>query len=178
MQSLSPVRWDHTVCPCSFLVPTGPGGLPAQRPAQQLQPDSLCGSMWSLQVPAPPLLPLTQVLHSAGQPPRAPQSAGGHPCPILAASPCSQLLEVVSGQAVRRIRREAGRCKLVSVPSSDLGPPSLSLTLPTTRGSSPLCPHQHYTCSCRSAVDQNHQGRGSECRVLGSIPKDLMQEVT
>ena len=162
MQSLSPGRWDHTVCPCSSLVPTGPGGLPAQRPAQQLQPDSLCGSMWSLQVPEAPLLllPLTQVLHSAGQPPRAPQLAGGHPCPVLEASPCSQLLGVVSGQVVRRIRREAGRCKLVSVPSSDLGLPSLSLTLPATSGSSPLCPPQHYTCSCSPLWIRITRGRG------------------
>ena len=45
--------------------------------------------------------------------PRAPRPAGGHPCPVLAASPCSQLLWVESGQVVRRIMREAGRCELV-----------------------------------------------------------------
>ena len=88
--------------------PVGPGGLPAQRPAQ---PDSLGGSVWSLQGSTAPLLlfPLTQVLPFAGQPPTAPWSAGGHPCPILAASPCSQLRGVGSGQVVRRIIREAGR---------------------------------------------------------------------
>ena len=47
------------------LCPAGPGGLPAQRLAQWLQPDSLgTGSVWSFQAPAAPLLllPLTQVL--------------------------------------------------------------------------------------------------------------------
>ena len=44
----------------------------------------------------------------------------------------------------------------------DLGPPSLSLALHTTLGSSPphRPPHLHYTCSCSSAVDQSHQRRG------------------
>ena len=138
----------HSLSPL-HLCPAGPGRFLAQRPAQWLQPDSLGGSMWSLQTPAAPLLllPLTQVLPSAGQPRRTPRSAEGYLCPVLAASPCSQLPEVGSGQVVRRIRREAG-------------PPSL-LTLPTTQGSSTPCPTPlHYKCSCSSAVDQSHQGRG------------------
>ena len=49
---------------------------------------------------------------------------------------------------------------LWSAPSSDLGPPSLLLTLPTTQGSSSQRPTPlHYKCSCSSAVDQSHQGR-------------------
>ena len=56
----------------------------------------LGGSVWCLQAPAAPLLlmPLTWVLPSAGQPRRASWSAGGHPCPVLVASPCSWLLRV------------------------------------------------------------------------------------
>ena len=62
--------------------------------------------------PFAPIAP-TRVLPSAGQPPRAPWLAGGHPCPVLVASPCSQLLGMGSSQVVRRIRREAGRCELM-----------------------------------------------------------------
>ena len=159
MQPLSPGGTAQSV--------PAPPGLPAQRPAQ---PDSLGGSVWSLQGPAAPLLllPLTQVLPLAGQPSRAPWLAGGHPCPILAASPCSQLPGVGSGQVVRRIMREAGRCELVSASSSDLGPPSLLLTFPATQGSSSQCPvHLYYKCSCSSGWIRVTRGR-AECRVLGS----------
>ena len=104
-----------SLCSSSTRVPAGPGGLPAQRPAQQLQPDPPGGSVWSLQAPAAPvlLLPLTQVLPSAEQPPRVPRLAGGHPCPVLADSPSSQLPGVGSGYVVKKIRREAGRCELM-----------------------------------------------------------------
>ena len=48
-----------------------------------------------------------------------------------------------------------------SAPSSDLGLPSLLLTLPATQGSSSQHPTPlHYKCSCSSAVDQSHQGKG------------------
>ena len=47
-----------------------------------------------------------------------------------------------------------------SAPSSDLGPLSLLLTLPATQGSSSCPTPLHYKCSCSSAVDQSHQGRG------------------
>ena len=102
-------------CPSSSHVPAGPGGLPAQRSAQQLQPDFWGGSVRSLQVSQPfcSYWSLTRVFHSAGQPPRAPQLAEGQLCPLLAASPCSQLLGVGSGQVARRIMKEAGRCELV-----------------------------------------------------------------
>ena len=66
-------------------------------------------------------------------PTRAPQLAGRHPCPVLAASPYSQLLGVESGQVVRKIMREAGRCGLVV--SAFLWP-GTSITC----GSSPLHP--------------------------------------
>ena len=59
---------------------------------------------------------------------------------------------------------------LWSAPSSNLGPPSLVaaplyISLP------------HYKCSCSSAVDQS-PGEGSEYKLLGSSPKDLIQGVT
>ena len=47
-----------------------------------------------------------------------------------------------------------------SAPSSDLGPPYLLLMLPTTWVSSSPCPLPLYKCSCSSAVDQSHWGRG------------------
>ena len=70
--------------------------------------------------------------------PRAPQSSGGHPFLILAASPYSQLPGVGSGQVVRAHERRRKGVGSWSAPSCDLGPPSLSLTLPATYGSSPL----------------------------------------
>ena len=83
-------------------------------------------------------MPLTWVLPSAGQPQRALWSAGGHPCPILAASPCSQLPGVGSDQVVRAHERRRKGVSLWSAPSCDLGPPSLYLSLQATYGSFPL----------------------------------------
>ena len=67
-----------------------------------------------------------------------------------------------------------------SAPSCDLGPPSLSLTLPATYGSSPLrsSPSTPITSTPVALLWIRVTGEGSECRVLGSIPKDLIQEVT
>ena len=164
MQPLSPGGTAQSV--------PAPPGLPAQRPAQ---PDSLGGSVWSLQGPAAPLLllPLTQVLPLAGQPSRAPRLAGGHPCPILAASPCSQLPGVGSGQVVRRIMREAGRCELVSASSSDLGPPSLLLTFPATQGSSSQRPTPPpLQVLLKLCCGSESPGEGSESTFLGSSPED------
>ena len=96
--------------------------------------------------------------------PRAPQSAGGHTCPVLAASPCSQLPRVGSAQVVRAHERRRKGVSLWSAPSCDLGPPSLYLSLRATYGSFPLRSSPPalppITCSCSSAVDQSHQGRG------------------
>ena len=95
---------------------------------------------------------------------RAPQSAGGHTCPVLAASPCSQLPRVGSAQVVRAHERRRKGVSLWSAPSCDLGPPSLYLSLQATYGSFPLRSSPPtlppITCSCSSAVDQSHQGRG------------------
>ena len=70
--------------------------------------------------------------------PRAPQSAGGHTCPVLAASPCSQLPRMGSAQVVRAHERRREGVSLWSTPSCDLGPPSLYLSLSATYGSFPL----------------------------------------
>ena len=70
--------------------------------------------------------------------PRAPQSAGGHTCPDLAASPCSQLPGMGSAQVVRAHERRRKGVSLWSASSCDLGPPSLYLSLPATYGSFPL----------------------------------------
>ena len=141
MQPLSPGRWDPTVCPRSSCVLAGPGVLSCPKICPALQPNSPGGSRWSLQVPTAPLLLLSpdsgpSFCRAAL---RAPQSAGGHTCPVLAASPCSQLPRVGSAQVVRAHERRRKGVSLWSAPSCDLGPPSLSLTLPATCGSFPLC---------------------------------------
>ena len=112
--------------------------------------------------------------------PRAPQSSGGHPFFILAASPYSQLPGVGSGQVVRAHERRRKGVGSWSAPSCDLGPPSLSLTLPATYGSSPLrsSPSTPITSTPVALLWIRVTGEGSECRVLGSSPKDLIQEVT
>ena len=110
---------------------------------------------------------------------RAPQSAGGHTCPILTASPCSQLPGVGSAQVVRAPERRRKGVSSWSAPSCDLGPPSLSLSLPATYGSFPLrsspatppAPSPNYKCSCSSAVDQSHQGRGQNAESWAPFPK-------
>ena len=111
--------------------------------------------------------------------PRAPQSAGGHTCPDLAASPCSQLPGMGSAQVVRAHERRRKGVSLWSASSCDLGPPSLYLSLPATYGSFPLrscpatppAPSPNYKCSCSSAVDQSHQGRGQNAESWAPFPK-------
>ena len=144
--------------PTSWVGPCGPSRLP--------QPLCSYSLIW-----IPP---------SSGQHPRphlrGPLSAGGHPCPVLAASPCSQLPGVGSGQVVRRIMREAGRCELVSASSSDLGPPSLLLTFPATQGSSSQRPTPPpLQVLLKLCCGSESPGEGSECRVLGSSPRGLIQ---
>ena len=125
MQLLSSGR--TTQCPSSIHVPAGPGDM-----RSYLQPDPVGGSMWSFQVPIAPLLllPWFGVPPSAGLPPRAPGSAGRHPCPVLAVPPA------VNSQGWGQARFQAGlwgesgeKQEGVSwwlAPSFDLGPPSLS----------------------------------------------------
>ena len=140
MQPRSPGRWDPTVCPRSSHVLARPGDLSCPKICPALQPDSPGGSRWSLQVPTAPL----RLLSPDSGPSfcraalRAPQSAGGHTCPVLAASPCSQLPGMASAQVVRAHERRRKEVSLWSASSCDLGPPSLYLSLPATYGSFPL----------------------------------------
>ena len=111
--------------------------------------------------------------------PESPTVSRKTPLPRSGSSSCSQLPRVgsgqVSGQVVRRIRREAGRCELVI--GTFLWPgTSFSFSwcfLPL--GGAPLHTHLHYKCSCSSVADQKSKGKGSECRVLGTSPKDLIK---
>ena len=174
-----------SLCPSSSRVPAGRGGLPAQRSAQWLQPNFLGGTVWSLQAPTAPLLLFSDLDPSffrATPPPPPERPTVGRRTPL----PCSGSFSLqptprggVRPGCEENHERSRKGLSLQSAPSSDLGPPSLLLTLPATQGSSSQHPTPlHYKCSCSSAVDQSHQGRGSECRFLGSIPKDLIQEVT
>ena len=138
MQPLSPGRWDPTVCPRSSCVLAGPGVLSCPKICPALQPDSPGGSGWSVQAPTASLLlfPLTPILLQGS--PKSPTVSRGHTCPVLAASPCSQLPRVGSAQVVRAHERRRKGVSLWSAPSCDLGPPFLYLSLPTTYGSFPL----------------------------------------
>ena len=140
MWPLSPGRWDLTVCPRSSHVLAGPRVLSCPKicPVASAR---IPGWVWVVPPGAhshfAPIAPDSGPSFCRAAP-RAPQSSGGHPFLILAASPYSQLAGVGSGQVVRAHERRRKGVGSWSAPSCDLGPPCLSLTLPATYGSSPL----------------------------------------
>ena len=171
--------WPHSL---SQLLPC-PGRTrrsPCPKSAQWLQPDPRGGSMWPLQVPAAPLL-----LIAPDSGPSfcraAPESLMVGRKTLLSHSRSFSLQPAPRGWGQARLWGESWEkqegVSSWSAHSSDLGPSSspdascpsgqllsMSLTL-------------HYKCSCSSAGSES-PGEGSECRLLGSSPKDLIQVVT
>ena len=159
---------------CSFWAPVGPHSVPA--PSMSQQDQEICSASFSLTLWVGPCGPsrcpqplcsycldLESLLLQGC--PESPRISRKTPLPRFGSSSCSQLPRVGSGQVsdqvVRRIRREAGRWKLVIGtflwPGTSLSFPWCFLPL----GGAPLhTPRPHYKCSCSSVVDQSQKGRG------------------
>ena len=137
---MSPSRWDHIVCPHSTRVPQDQISLPkdllsgfsltpgwvrvvppvARSPFAPTAPDS--GPSFCRAAPKSPTIGRRTPLSRSGSFSLQPAPGGG----------------VTPGCEENQERNRKGVSSWSAL-SSDLGPPSLSLTLPTTRGSPP--PH-------------------------------------